>query len=220
MRTKVERPGARWWVPERPSLLKLRSAVQECQGCELHLAATQGVMGTGNADADLMVVGEQPGQGEDRTGEPFVGPVRELLETGLAAAGIDLDSVYFTNVVKHFRFHPSRGQQRIHRSPSRVHVAACSPWLLAELEVVRPRGVVLLGGTAGKALYGPSFRVGRHRGRLRSWPEELGGGVTCHRPEWVLATAHPAAVLNARDREADQARFVADLRVSAQALGV
>lgn len=210
-----ERPGAGQWVPARPTLSNLRSAVQDCRGCELYRDATQAVMGDGNPDATLMLLGEQPGDKEDQAGEPFVGPAGRLLDKALADAGIDPASVFRTNVVKHFRFSGTRGKQRIHKSPSQVHVAACGPWLVAELETVRPRGVVLLGATAGKAVYGSSFRVGEARGSLRDWPGER--FAVPHLPDWVLPTTHPSAVLRSREREADYAALVADLRVAAGA---
>ena len=163
--------GAEAYVPLDTSIESMKTAVQDCRGCELYKDATQAVLGRGPDSAELMVVGEQPGDQEDRQGEPFVGPAGKLLDKALEDAGIPPDSVYRTNVVKHFRFSGTRGKQRIHKSPSRVHVAACEPWLLAELDVVRPTGAVLLGATAGKALYGSSFRVGEVRGRLIDWPE-------------------------------------------------
>jgi uracil-DNA glycosylase family protein len=215
----VERPGARWWVPEDPSMRNLADAVQECKGCELHENATQAVMGDGNTGAGLMVLGEQPGDQEDREGKPFVGPAGKLLDRALGEVGIDPEDVYRTNVVKHFRFSGTRGKQRIHKSPSRVHVAACGPWLLAELDVVRPTGVLVLGGTAGRALYGADFRVGEARGELRSWPSDFGTVESEHRPEWVLTTTHPAAVLRSRNRDENYERLLADLRVAADALG-
>jgi len=214
----VERPGARWWVPERPTLRNLQDAVHDCKGCELHPDATQGVMGAGRAEAELMVLGEQPGDKEDREGKPFVGPAGQLLDRALTEAGIAPEDVYRTNVVKHFRFSGTRGKQRIHKSPSRVHVAACGPWLLAELDLVRPTGVLVLGGTAGKALYGTRFRVGDARGDLRPWPEDFGPDEQHHCPEWVLTTTHPSAVLRSRNREEDYERLLADLRVAARAL--
>lgn len=210
-----ERPGAESWVPEGASLEQLRSAVQECRGCELYRDATQAVMGEGPTDASLMVLGEQPGDKEDVAGEPFVGPAGAVLDRALEEAGIAPGSVFRTNVVKHFRFAGTRGKQRIHKSPSRVHVAACGPWLVAELTLVRPRGVVLLGGTAGKALFGSSFRVGQSRGRLVAWPDAF---PVAHRPAWVLPTAHPSAVLRSKRRTEDRERLVADLRVAAEAL--
>ncbi len=210
------RPGAEPWVPERLSVPGLQSAVQECRGCELYQDATQAVMGDGPAKAPLMVVGEQPGDREDLAGAPFVGPAGKLLDRALDEAGIDPASVFRTNVVKHFRFSGTRGKQRIHKSPSRVQVAACGPWLMAELALVRPQGVVLLGGTAGKAVYGSKFRVGQSRGALQPWPGEV--FAVRHPPQWVLPTAHPSAVLRSRQREEDLAAFVADLAVAAEAL--
>lgn len=212
----ADRPGAGAWVPDRLSLESLRSAAQECRGCELYVDATQAVMGDGPTDAALMLLGEQPGDKEDLAGEPFVGPAGRLLDQVLTEAGIDPAATFRTNVVKHFRFAGTRGKQRIHKSPSRVHVAACGPWLVAELALVRPRVVVLLGGTAGKAVLGPSFRVGESRGRLLAWPDTLAGP---HRPDWLLPTTHPSAVLRSRNRDEDRAALVADLVVAREALG-
>src|SRR4051794_4986377 len=166
-------------------------------------------MGDGPGDARLMLVGEQPGDQEDRAGEPFVGPAGQLLDKALAAAEIDPASVFRTNAVKHFRFSGTRGKQRIHKGPGRVHVAACQPWLLAELDVVRPRGAVLLGSTAGQAVFGPDFRVGTARGHRSPWPDTTG-----HRPEWVVPTVHPSAILRSRQRDSDFDAFVADLQLA------
>lgn len=200
------------WVPDRPTLPRLRAAVQECQGCELYRDATQGVMGDGDTQADLVLLGEQPGDKEDQAGEPFVGPAGKVLDEALADAGIDPDTVFRTNVVKHFRWSGMRGKRRIHQSPHQRHVQACRPWLEAELALLRPRGVVLLGGTAGKALLGRSFKVGESRGRRLPWPE---GFDLEHPPQWVLATTHPAAVLRAgEERQASYDALVADLRVA------
>jgi DNA polymerase len=203
------RPGAAAWVPEQPTLASLRSAAQDCRGCELYADATQVVMGEGPPDAALVLVGEQPGDQEDLAGEPFVGPAGKLLDRALEDAGIDPRSVFRTNAVKHFRFSGTRGKQRIHKSPGRPHVVACQPWLVAELDVVRPRGAVLLGATAGQAVFGASFRVGATRGQRLAWPDE---SPATHRPEWVVPTVHPSSVLRARERDADLAAFVADLR--------
>jgi len=211
----TDRPGASAWVPADPTLEELRTAAQECRGCELYADATQAVVGEGPTDASLMVLGEQPGDKEDLAGEPFVGPAGTLLDRALDEAGIAPETVFRTNVVKHFRFAGTRGKQRIHKSPSRVHVSACGPWLVAELALVRPRGVVVLGGTAGKALFGSSFRVGETRGRLVDWPERF---PVAHRPDWVLTTVHPSAVLRSRERGKDRAALVADLEVAASAL--
>ena len=208
-------PGADAWVPARLSLKNLQRGVQECRGCELYREATQAVMGAGRVRAELLVLGEQPGDQEDRAGKPFVGPAGKLLDRALADVGIEPGSVYRTNVVKHFRFE-TRGKQRIHKGPSRVHVAACGPWLVAELNLVRPTGVVVLGGTAGKAIYGSGFKVGEARGELRSWPDSSDDH---HRPEWVLPTTHPSAVLRSRNRDEDFQLLVDDLRVAATVLG-
>lgn len=208
-----ERPGAAAWVPERPTLTRLRAAVQDCRGCELHRDATQGVMGDGDPDADLVLLGEQPGDQEDQEGEPFVGPAGKLLDRALEEAGIDPTAVFRTNVVKHFRWSGTRGKRRIHQSPHRAHVEACRPWLHAELQPLRPRGVVVLGGTAGKALLGPSFKVGEQRGQRLDWPGSI---PMAHPPRWLLPTTHPSAVLRARsEREAAYDALVADLRLAA-----
>ncbi|MEP9384150.1 UdgX family uracil-DNA binding protein [Nocardioides sp. KR10-350] len=213
--TSREAPGADRWVPDRPTLRKLDSAVQDCRGCELYRDATQAVMGRGDTGAGLMLLGEQPGDREDIEGEPFVGPAGGVLDKALAEAGIAPDSVYTTNVVKHFRFR-TVGKRRIHLSPTRGQVTACAPWLAAELEVVRPAGVVLLGGTAGKALYGSSFRVGKARGKVVGWPEDL---PSTDPAPWVLATIHPSAVLRAEDdRQEAYDGLVADLRTAAAEL--
>jgi uracil-DNA glycosylase len=214
-----ERPGGQWWVPEALTLSRLRSEVQDCRGCELYQDATHGVMGSGPETADLMVIGEQPGAKEDEEGRPFVGPAGKLLDEALTEAGIDPASVFRTNMVKHFRFSGHRGKQRIHKSPGRVHVTACGPWLVAEMALVRPVGVVLLGATAGKALFGTAFRVGESRGKLHDWPGNVGDrAVTDFEPDWVLPTAHPAAVLRSRRRDDDFKLLVEDLRVAAGAL--
>jgi DNA polymerase len=204
--------GAARWVPADASLDELRVAAQSCRGCDLYRAATQAVVGHGDAEAELMLVGEQPGDKEDLAGEPFVGPAGRLLDKALVAAGVDPESVFRTNVVKHFRFAGTRGKQRIHRSPARWQVAACEPWLLAELELVRPEGVVLLGATAGTAVHGPSFRIGKDRGVRDPWPiDRLPLG---HPPVWVLATTHPSAVLRSRNRDEDFLALVEDLRTA------
>jgi DNA polymerase len=209
-------PGAAQWVPERPTLRKLHEAVGDCRGCNLYQDATQAVLGSGSKDADLMLLGEQPGDKEDQAGEPFVGPAGKVLDRALADAGIDPGDTYVTNVVKHFRWEGRRGSQRLHKSPTRWQVAACGPWLVAELDVVHPTGVILLGGTAGKAVYGSSFRVGAVRGQLQEWPTDVFG--VRRPPEWVLPTTHPSSVLRADDRDSAYADLVADLVVAARAL--
>ncbi len=203
-------------MPEDPTLRRLRGAVQDCRGCELYAEATQAVLGDGPEDAALMLIGEQPGDREDLAGEPFVGPAGALLDRALEAAGIDRSQVYVTNAVKHFRFSGTRGKQRIHKTPGRVHIAACEPWLLAELQAVRPRGVVTLGATAGQAVFGGEFRVTSMRGRPQGWPSDP--AVQDH-PDWVVATVHPSSVLRSRQREEDLRGLVADLRMAASELG-
>ncbi len=209
-----ERPGAQRWVPEHATLTRLREAAQDCRGCELHRDATQAVMGDGLKRARLVLLGEQPGDQEDKQGKPFVGPAGRVLVNALDDAGIDRADTYRTNVVKHFRWR-GRGKKRIHQTPNQVHVTACGPWLVAEFEQLRPRGVVLLGGTAGKLVFGSSFRVGEARGRLVDWP---GRFPVDNPPDWVLPTTHPSAVLRADDRDAVYDGLVADLKVAAEAL--
>jgi len=215
----VERPGAQEWVPAGASEDQLREAARSCRGCELWQDATQVVMGEGPSRAPLVLVGEQPGDQEDQQGRPFIGPAGRLLAQALGEAGIDPSSVYRTNAVKHFRHDGTRGKQRLHKNPARAHVVACAPWLAAELDLVRPTGLVVLGATAGKALLGTAFKVGEARGRLMDWPDLPGPDRPHHAPDWVLATTHPSAVLRSQDREADHAAMVADLTIAAAALG-
>ena len=208
-------PTAAPFVPAELTLPALVEAAQGCRGCPLWEPATQVVFGAGPADARLVLVGEQPGDQEDRAGEPFVGPAGRLLDGALEEAGIDRSVAYVTNAVKHFKFRAT-GKRRIHASPDTWEVKACTPWLQAEMEVLRPEVVVLLGATAGKAVFGPSFRVTQSRGVLLPWPpsgddNRYGGGQ-------VLATLHPSAVLRADDRQAARAGLLADLRVAATAL--
>ncbi|MCW2680770.1 MAG: bacteriophage-type polymerase, partial [Frankiales bacterium] len=186
-----------------------------CRGCPLWEPATQVVFGAGPADARLVLVGEQPGDQEDRAGEPFVGPAGVLLDGALEEAGIDRAAAYVTNAVKHFKFR-AQGKRRIHASPDTWEVRACTPWLQAEVALLQPDVVVLLGATAGKAVFGSAFRVTQSRGVLLPWPpsgdsERYGSGQ-------ALATIHPSAVLRADDRDAARAGLVADLRVAAAAL--
>jgi DNA polymerase len=157
-----------------------------------------------------MLIGEQPGDVEDREGEPFVGPAGRLLDKALTAAGVDPDGVYTTNAVKHFHFRGTATKRRIHQTPTRWHIAACEPWLLAELDLLHPPGVVVLGATAGRSLFGAGFRVGEMRGRVIDTPD-----LAC---DWVVATVHPSAVLRAPDRDAAYDGLVADLRVAVEAI--
>ncbi len=192
-------------IPERPDPPALRAAVQECRACELWEGTTQAVMGEGAVPARLMLVGEQPGDREDRQGHPFVGPAGAVLDAGLGEAGIARDEVYITNVVKHFRY-KLRGKRRIHQTPEAVHVSACLPWLRTELALVQPEALLCLGATAARALLGSSVRIGRDRGH------ELDSDLAPH----VSITAHPSSILRAEDqREAAMGQFVADLRAVA-----
>jgi len=202
-------PTAAAFVPSTDDWGALRDAAAGCRGCPLHEPATQTVFGRGPADARCMLVGEQPGDVEDTKGIPFVGPAGRLLVQALDEAGVDRTGVYVTNAVKHFKF-TVRGTRRIHATPDSWEVDACRPWLAAELALVRPELVVLLGATAAKTVYGPSFRVTRSRGLLMAWPRPGG-------PQ-ALATVHPSAVLRADDRAAAMSGLIADLRVVAGAL--
>src|SRR5215211_3346100 len=158
-------PGAQEFVPDTDKLDDLAAAVQSCKGCDLYLDADQAVFGAGTRNAQVMLVGEVPGDQEDRAGKPFVGPAGKLLDKALVEAGIDRKRVYVTNAVKHFKFTRAAGsKRRIHKTPSRTEVVACRPWLFAELESVQPDVVVLMGATAAQSLLGSSFRLSKHRG--------------------------------------------------------
>jgi uracil-DNA glycosylase len=199
------------FLPERLSLKALRDAASGCRGCHLWRPATQTVFGEGRKSSLVMLVGEQPGDKEDQAGEPFVGPAGRELDRGLEAAGIERADAYVTNVVKHFKFE-ERGRRRIHQTPKRFEIDACRPWLDAELDVVKPEALILLGATAAKALLGSSFRVTQHRGEL------LDSALA----PLVSATIHPSAILRSRDdreRAAEREAFAADLRVVAEAIG-
>ena len=184
------------FLPERRSLKALREAAPGCRGCHLWRPATQTVFGEGRKSSRLMLVGEQPGDREDRLGKPFVGPAGRELDRGLEAAGIERADAYLTNVVKHFKFE-ERGRRRIHQTPKRFEIDACRPWLEEELEVVKPEALVLLGATAAKALLGSSFRVTQHRGELLD--SELAPIVTRHDPP--LGDPAPAATRRAACEE-------------------
>ncbi|MFC9999578.1 UdgX family uracil-DNA binding protein [Nocardia sp. NPDC127526] len=195
--------GAAQYVPPDADLGKLREASRDCHGCDLYRHATQTIFGEGPASAEIVMVGEQPGDREDREGHPFVGPAGGLLDRALAEAGIDRERVYLTNTVKHFKFE-ERGKRRIHKQPGRTEIVACAPWFEAELRAVQPRLIVCLGSVAAKAILGSSFRVTAHRGQLVDAPDPPGHAV--------IATVHPASVLRATDRAAAYAEFVADLK--------
>jgi uracil-DNA glycosylase len=197
------------FLPERRNLKALRAAAAGCRGCHLWRPATQTVFGEGLKRSRVMLVGEQPGDREDRAGRPFVGPAGRELDRALEAAGIARDEAYVTNVVKHFKFE-ERGRRRIHKTPKRFEIDACRPWLDSELAEVEPEALVLLGATAAKALLGASFRLTHHRGELLD--SELA--------PIVAATIHPSAILRGppEERAAEREALVADLRVVAQAL--
>ncbi|HJR19683.1 MAG TPA: UdgX family uracil-DNA binding protein [Actinomycetota bacterium] len=197
-------------VPARPTLPRLRLAARECRACHLYREATQTVFGEGPARAEVMFVGEQPGDAEDRAGHPFVGPAGRLFQESLEEAGIDRSAVYITNVVKHFKF-IRRGKRRIHKKPNAEEIRACFPWLEAELGAVKPRIVVALGAVAAQALLGSKVRVTKDRGRLN--PASFADAV--------MVTVHPSSILRAPDdetRRSERRAFVRDLRVIAKAL--
>jgi len=198
------------YVPEKPTLPRLREAAAGCRACPLWETGTQTVFGEGAARATVMFVGEQPGDQEDRQGRPFVGPAGRLLDEALVEAGIDRTAAYVTNAVKHFKWEP-RGKRRIHAKPSWAELAACRPWLEAELATVRPRVLVCLGATAAQSLLGKQFRVTKERGK---W-------VDSDLAEHVTATIHPSAILRQRDDESrhrELKTFVEDLKLVASAL--
>ena len=208
--SKSKVPGAAEFLPEDRSLPVLRAAVQNCRGCELHRNATQAVFGEAEAAPSgrigMLMVGEQPGDREDKEGRPFVGPAGKFLDRCLEDAGIDRKEVYVTNAVKHFKWEP-RGKVRLHKKPNSSEIFACSPWLRAEVEATAPQLVVCLGATAAQSLLGAAFRVTKSHGELQhveGWPP-------------IVATAHPASILRARtdeDRHRQTAEFVEDLRAA------
>ena len=197
-------------IPESPTLERLREVAAGCKACHLWERGTQTVFGEGARNAEVMLVGEQPGDQEDRAGRPFVGPAGRVLDEALEQAGIDRSKAYVTNVVKHFKWE-ARGKRRIHAKPNWTEIAACKPWLEAELAVVEPRVLVCLGATAAQALLGKQFRVTKQRGELVESPLA----------PTVLATIHPSAILRQRDeasRREEMAAFVDDLGVVAKLL--
>jgi DNA polymerase len=199
--------GAEEYLPDRLTMTAMRDAVQGCKGCQLYANATQAVFGEGRKTSEVMLVGEQPGDQEDKAGQPFVGPAGRILDDALAEAGIDRSATYVTNAVKHFKW-KARGTRRIHDKPSWSEQMACRPWLDAEIRVVKPRVLVLMGATAAQSILGKSFRVTQHRG------EALDSDLA----ELVTATIHPSAVLRADDREEMFHGLVRDLRFVASAV--
>ena len=203
------------FVPKNHTLPVLRQAVQACRGCDLYLTATQAVFGeVENGDMDLparvsiMMIGEQPGDSEDKAGRPFVGPAGRLLNQALVEAGIDREKVYVTNTVKHFKWEP-RGKIRLHKKPRLSEIRACRPWLEAELEVIRPKLIVCLGATAAQGLLGADFKVTQAHGQVQQ--------MLVYPP--IIATLHPSAILRAatdEDRESQMAMFIEDLRGAAK----
>src|SRR5437763_9394288 len=198
-------------IPNDPTLDRLREAAAECTACPLYQNATQTVFGEGPERALVVFVGEQPGDSEDLAGHPFVGPAGKLLDRCLEAAGVDRSRAYVTNAVKHFKWVP-RGTRRIHSKPNSMEIAACFPWLEAEIAAVKPKVVVALGATAAQALFGKAFRVTRERGRL----------VASRFAPYAMATVHASSLLRAPDedtRHRETEHFIADLRKIAEVLG-
>jgi DNA polymerase len=214
-------PGADRFLPETLRISALRRAARTCQGCDLYEAATQVVFGAGLVKSRMMLVGEQPGDVEDRRGEPFVGPAGQVLDRALDAAGIERSDVYLTNAVKHFRWKATEStSRRLHATPTARHIAACRPWLTAELRAIRPNALVALGSVASESLFGPGFRLTQHRGELLPWPPRAGPYVDSPESiDIVLATIHPSAVLRADDRSRREMLdgLVRDLRQVAEA---
>jgi len=198
------------YLPDKRTLPVLREASKKCKGCDLWTKGTQTVFGEGASHAKVLFVGEQPGDKEDLSGKPFVGPAGALLDKALVEAGIDRKEVYVTNAVKHFNWEP-RGKRRIHKKPSAMHIAACRPWLDAEIAAVKPRVIVCLGATAAQALLGKTFKVTQRRGELI--PSDLA--------PYIVATVHPSSILRAPDEESrheELSKFIQDLNQVSKAL--
>ena len=197
-------------VPEQLSLPLLKDAAADCRACDLWRKGTQTVFGAGRARARVMFIGEQPGNEEDLTGKPFVGPAGRLFDNALDEAGIDRKQTYVTNVVKHFKWEP-RGKRRIHKKPNAQEISACRPWLEAEFALVKPKVIVALGATAAQALLGPQFRVTKERGKF----------IESTLAPYIMATVHPSSILRAPDdetRHLEYRRFVDDLKKLARVL--
>ena len=197
-------------VPLRPTLPKLREAASGCKACDLWKTGTQTVFGEGAPHAKVLFVGEQPGDKEDLAGKPFVGPAGGVLDKALVAAGIDRNETFVTNAVKHFKWEP-RGKRRIHKKPNSIEIAACRPWLNAEIAVVKPQVIVALGATAAQAMLGKDFKVTQRRGEL----------IEADMAPYIVATVHPSSILRAPDddtRHEEMGKFIDDLRQVAKAL--
>jgi uracil-DNA glycosylase len=202
--------SAKEFFPEKNSLKAFRNAAADCKACDLWKRGTQTVFGEGARRADVLFVGEQPGNEEDITGKPFVGPAGRLLNDALEEAGIDRSQTYVTNVVKHFKWEP-RGKRRIHKKPNAGEITACRPWLEAEIAIVKPKVIVALGATAAQALLGPTFRVTKQRGQF----------IQSTLAPYIMATIHPSAILRAPDdetRHLERRRFIDDLKKLARVL--
>lgn len=200
-----ESASAAAWVPATQSLTKLKAAAPECRGCDLYRHATQVVFGEGPQDAKVVMVGEQPGDEEDRKGHPFIGPSGRLLSRAMHETGLDRERIYVTNAVKHFKF-VERGKRRIHAKPNGIEISACRPWLEAELAAIEPELVVCLGATAAQSLMGRDFRITAERAKFfpHKWAKE------------IVATVHPSAILRVPDRFEEEYRlFIHDLQVIA-----
>ena len=210
IRKEVWRPAP---VPDSSSLNEVREAARDCTACPLYKTGTQTIFGEGPKHAPMMLVGEQPGDQEDLSGKPFVGPAGKIMDRALQDAGIDRSRVYVTNAVKHFKWEP-RGKRRIHKKPNSREIAACRPWLEAELRLVRPKLLVCLGATAAQTIFGPAFRVTRERGKMLESPLTP---EDCR----VVATVHPSSILRAPDDETrhdEMKRFIADLQKVAKVI--
>jgi uracil-DNA glycosylase family protein len=210
MRSLETQVGAGKFLPAGSSIRELRAAAATCKGCELWRNATQTVFGNGSERAKIMLIGEQPGDQEDLKGIPFSGPAGQLLDRGLLGAGIDREEVYVTNAVKHFKWLP-RGKRRLHQKPNGREIAACRPWLVAELEAIQPRVLVCLGATAARAVLGKITKISEHRGEL------LESDLSSR----ILVTVHPSSILRIEDsdsRQLEMRHFVADLRTARRAL--
>ncbi len=207
---KTQNSTAAPLIPAKPTLAKLQAAAKTCKACPLWKKGTQTVFGEGRPTAEVIFVGEQPGNDEDLAGKPFVGPAGKLLDRALVEAGIARDQVYVTNAVKHFKWEP-QGKRRIHKKPNAREIAACRPWLQAELNVIKPKVLVCLGATAAQALIGRDFKVSKQRGELV--PSPLAANV--------MATVHPSSILRAPDdetRHEEMRRFVQDLKKVAKVI--